>query len=265
MDSLEPEWRKEEDVNGRYSSAISKNPRTYYSPLKKVPLRFGRSKSTPQLMNVEPGAEGSQNKEKKIGDVFTMLKEANSFDRNFPTLNPPAKRGSGVNGSVPNVNQYQNLSTLSNNKVETTSLPSGTSSVINITPVSSATTPLSAWQSSSRSPNKIVPLNGNGQLNGNPTAQSGRDGSETDLQLASCIVPTVQPPKVLAKNRVELLGPNKKKFDMLRKATSDPNLPIPAAYQAKYATLIATKQGVTDKEKIKDKPAEKKIWNCCPQ
>jgi hypothetical protein len=46
----------EDDLSGRYNSATLKNgSRTYYSSVKKVPLRFTRSKSTPLLPNVEEG------------------------------------------------------------------------------------------------------------------------------------------------------------------------------------------------------------------
>jgi hypothetical protein len=61
-----------------------------------------------------------------------------------------------------------------------------------------------AWKSSQSKP---IPLNGNvTPPNGTATSPGSRDGSETEIQLASCIVPNVQPPKVLTKNRVELVS-----------------------------------------------------------
>lgn len=115
-----------------------------------------------------------------------------------------------------------------------------------------------------------------------------------ELELASCLVPSVHAPKLLTRNRVEFvqtISPSnhtfsksiyplnfrflfffyyylflcqlskkggvsvgvagKKKFEpLLRKATSEPNLPIPSGSQENYGKLMQTKKA-SDKEKLK--------------
>ena len=53
----------------------------------------------------------------------------------------------------------------------------------------------------------------------------------------------------------------KKKFDtsLLRKATSEPNLPIPPAYQENYAKLMASRKVVADLHKEKKTPEKTKL------
>jgi hypothetical protein len=46
----------------------------------------------------------------------------------------------------------------------------------------------------------------------------------------------------------------------LRKATSEPNLPIPPAFQENYAKLMAAaRKGALDPKHVPPKPAEKKV------
>lgn len=242
-----PEWLSfksgpsisEDDQSNQYNGAIKGGQRTHYSPTKKVPLRFTRSKSTPLLpVDETQGGEGQISKEKKTEDVagvggFAMLKERNLFDRNFPTLNTQKPR---LNVSSVNLNTNFSSPPPSTN-------PSPPTSVIK-----SEATPSSAWKIPQSKANPLT----NSPPNGVSISPNGREGVETEMQLASLIVPNVQPPKVLTKNRVELLtkkGPPKKKFDasLLRKATSEPNLPIPPAYQENYAKLMAAaRKGAPD-------------------
>jgi hypothetical protein len=62
--------------------------------------------------------------------------------------------------------------------------------------------PGSAWKISQSKP---IPLSTNSPPNTTSISPSTRDGAESEMQLASLIVPNVQPPKVLTKNRVELV------------------------------------------------------------
>jgi len=237
--SLSAHFASEDDLSGRYNNTSKVGLKTHYSSVKKVPLRFTRSKSTPLLPNVEEGAEHEQTKDKKPEDVFTMLKERNSFDRNFPTLNTSKPRNIPCPpNNVTTAHSPQNGSSLG-------------SKMDNLSPGGSQP---SAWKSSQ---SKSIPINGHTSQNGNATSPVRESTIETaEMQLATCIVPNVQPPKVLTKNRVELLtkkGPNKRKFDtsILRKATSEPNLPIPAAYQENYAKLMAAKKANLELHKEK--------------
>jgi len=180
-----------------------------------------------------------------------MIKERNSFDRNFPTLNTIKPRNINCVGNTPTING------------NTSSLQSTSASPTNSNKIEP--TPSSAWKISQSKSNPLtVP---NSPPNGTSTSPNIRDGVESEMQLASLIVPNVQPPKVLTKNRIELLtkkGPNKKKFESLRKATSEPNLPIPPAYQENYAKLMAAaRKGAPDPKYVAPKPLEKKNWNCC--
>jgi len=198
-----PEWltKDQQPLAAHFSDEDRPSAgKTSRHPLgKKIPLRYTRSKSTPLL----PVEEGEEEPEEKRDGAFTLVKERNSFDRNFPTLGHPQTRGTG--------------------------LPKA-----------------SAWKTTSQ--NKL------GSIAAGAGSSPPTGPPEPSMELASCLVPTVQPPKVLTRNRVELKkgGPPKKKFDtsVLRKATSDPNLPIPPAYQENYAKLMAKK---AEEKKSKDK------------
>lgn len=242
----------EDDIQ-RHSNGYHK-PKPNSSIVKKIPLRYTRSKSTPLLPSPEDGQQvdeesldfekNSPEESNKGNDVFTMLKERNLFDRNFPSLSKSNGTTLAPNGStlVPNgstlPSNVTNLPSNGNNKVPETN---------------------NAWKSSQ---NKPIPLNG--------TVQSGNNSPPSEhmvdeIQLASCVVPTVHPPKVLTRNRVELLtkkGPvlnPKKKFDIspLRKATSEPSLPIPSTFQENFAKLMNTKKATIEKEKQLKPGAEK--------
>eukprot|EP01118_Nematostelium_gracile_P004114 TRINITY_DN14850_c0_g1_i1.p1 TRINITY_DN14850_c0_g1~~TRINITY_DN14850_c0_g1_i1.p1 ORF type:complete len:380 (+),score=95.21 TRINITY_DN14850_c0_g1_i1:363-1502(+) len=179
---------------------------------KKVPLMFARSRSSPVL----PVEEEQEPVKKTEGD-FSIL---NGFESNFPSL------GSNSKANL-NLSDGQPLSRSMPQTSKTTKPESG---------------PNSAWKSGQ---NKATPLNPsltNPQSQTN-TLQATPAVTDTDIQLASCVVPTLQAvPKILAKNKVELLKkgpPSRKKME---KAPSDTCLPIPAAYQEKYAKLKADKQ-----------------------
>jgi len=216
-------------------------------------LRYTRSKSTPllhaseedeQLVKDRPNNDkkSDEHNNNKGSDAFTMVKERSAFDRNFPTLLSKPSRPALVPTPYPMA-------------------PSNTPSVVlapsNGAPKAPETG--NAWKSSQ---NKPIPLNGASSQSGNNSPPTGHLLDATEIQLASCLVPTVQPPKVLTRNRVELLtkkGPvinPKKKFDIspLRKATSEPTLPIPPAYQENYSKLMAAKKAA---EKDKQLKAEK--------
>jgi len=212
-----PEWLKEsslvseDDLSIRHPNALKS--RTYFTATKKVPLRFTRSKSTPLLPLEEQGNPNGRRHEDVGG--FAMLKEQNSFERHFPTLDTKVRNGihpgnvvNGISSSPP--------------------------------PPTTSANPSSAWKISSQSKTTSAATSP-------PNSNSTSPGTlgDTEMHLASLIVPNVQPPKLLTQKRVELLtkkGPNKKKFgeSLLRKATSEPNLPIPPAYQENYSKLMNT-------------------------
>lgn len=220
---LGPEWLTKDsqfdsatDESGRQGSNTTGRRVFFQDKVKpRVPLEMlGRSKSSPVLTQ-----ETTVPTAPKEVDVFTLLKEKNSFDKNFPTLNTrkpvPVQQASNPNGSE------KELQT--------------------------AWKPPTAIRASSTSQ---LPINTN-QLREEKKAAI----EEKEVDKAQVPIHSVLPVPVPAKprNKVELVSPKKpaqslkplppdsqspknRRFDpsLLRKACSEPNLPLNMVDAANY-------------------------------
>jgi len=172
-------------------------------------LVFARSKSSPLLLD---------NPQIKNG-VFKMLKERNSFEKNFPTLNGNPKKG--ILKSTTQVLPKEKETAWGQSPVETIATK--------ISPTSNTPTP----QAEQRMEEKDREI----QLD-----------MQKELRVPVPVPTILSASKDMKRNRVELVVPKKsskadikKRFDpaLLRKASSEPNLPIVPGYAESYAKLRA--------------------------
>jgi len=245
---LEPQWLSK-DTNHQFTTGTKIQPLTdkedcdisnsnsgYYgrendSRTNKSPRILGRSKSQPLLEN-----EGY-----KRSDVFLMLKERSTFDRNFPNLNKKSK---------------PNIVGSPKDKETVWKQPVSESVVGRI--ITSVNKPNVTIKSVSN-------LNNGNSISDEEMKPSVHNIFSPTSSVVSNLL-SLPPKFVSSKSKVELVIPNvtKKKdkkpnnFDVsiLRKATSEPSLPIRGEYTERYAKLMALKKAREEKAK---KEAEEKI------
>mmetsp|Transcript_21708 Transcript_21708/g.30376 ORF Transcript_21708/g.30376 Transcript_21708/m.30376 type:complete len:422 (-) Transcript_21708:52-1317(-) len=233
---LGPEWltsfSKDSQFDGTIDDSGRQGPNTtgrrVFFPDKvkpRVPLEMlGRSKSSPVLTQ-----ETTVPTIPKEVDVFTLLKEKNSFDKNFPTLN-----------------------TRKPTTQPTTAQPSNPTSIGSEKELQTVWKPPTATRASSASQ---LPINTINQPVESKDKKPPSEEKEVDNKTAQVPIHSVLPVPVPAKprNKVELVSPKKpapslkplppdshspknRRFDpsLLRKACSEPNLPLNMVDAANY-------------------------------